>query len=296
MWHRMINIGIITRPGCTGSEAISLTRWCEKTVNSSERFAVEVKETFSLFAELIGFHLDAQEDLLATEATLAQEQETALLREQFIAVLGHDLRNPLASIGAGSNLLRKYAQDPKALSILKLMEESTSRATGLVDDLLDLARGRLGGGLLLEFKRCDLAPILGVVISELQATWPDRRIVANIDLPGQVLCDQGRMAQVLSNLIANALTHGTTDQDIRVDARIEAQTVVLAVSNGGRPIPPKELSSLFQPFFRGRAQPSQNGLGLGLYIVSEIAKAHGAQIAVTSTEEQTRFVLTMPVG
>ncbi len=249
---------------------------------------------FKLFADLIGFHLDAQERLTNSEAALLGERQAADLREQFIAVLGHDLRNPLASIEAGARLLRKAPLDEQAAAIVGLIQNSARRMAGLIDNELDLARGRLGGGLVLDRNADEpLGPALEQVIAELRAAWPDRVIDAEIDLPGPVHCDRARIAQLLSNLLSNALTHGAADRPVAVRASTRAGLFELAVANAGDPIPPATIERLFQPFFRASARAPHQGLGLGLYIASEVARAHGGTLDVTSTPEETRFTLRM---
>lgn len=252
---------------------------------------------FELFADLIGFHLDAQERLATSSAALLGERQAGELREQFIAVLGHDLRNPLSAIDAGARLLRKAALDPKAQATLTLVQDSTKRMAELIDNVLDLTRARLGGGLVVEAGGdAPLQPALLHVVSELRAVWPDRVIEAEIDLRGPVECDHARIAQLLSNLLANALTHGAVDRPVVVKASVQAGRFELEVANAGEPIPQATLERLFQPFFRAPSPAGHRGLGLGLYIASEIARAHGGRLDVTSTGAATRFVLTMPAS
>ena len=249
---------------------------------------------FRLFADLIGFHLDARERLATSEAALLDERQAAELREQFIAVLGHDLRNPLASIEAGVGLLRKAPLDERAAAILTLIQKSARRMAGLIDNVLDLARGRLGGGLVLDRNADEpLGPALEQVVAELRAAWPDRVIDAEIALAGPVTCDRARIAQLLSNLLANALTHGVADRPVSVRAATRAGLFELSVANAGEPIPRATIGRLFQPFFRASARSDHQGLGLGLYIASEIARGHGGTLEVTSTPEETRFTLRM---
>lgn len=230
----------------------------------------------------------------ATEA----EHETSMLREQFIAVLGHDLRNPLAALAAGVRMLsRREELSDRGQVIVKEMGASITRATALVTNLLDLARGRLGGGLPIKRNSSQaLAPVLEQVVSEMRAIAPDRQIVTDIAITEPVDCDPNRIAQLASNLVANALTHGAAGVPVEVEARIAGGDFHLTVSNGGVPIPPEARAQLFQPFFRGDIRPSQQGLGLGLYIVHEIAKAHGGTMDVTSDDELTRFTFTMPLN
>jgi signal transduction histidine kinase len=249
-----------------------------------------------LFADLIGFHLDARERWETSESALLDAQETADLREQFIAVLGHDLRNPLASIEGGTRLLQKAALDERSAMIVALMQSSAERMGRLIDDVLDLARGRLGGGLVVDMAETGLAPVVEQVIAELRAARPDRHIEAAIALDRPLRCDPPRIGQLLSNLLANALTHGAADSPVSVRAGIADGRFELVVANAGTPIPPETLDRLFQPFFRAPGRAQHQGLGLGLYISSEIARAHGGRIDVTSTPEETRFTFTMPAA
>jgi signal transduction histidine kinase len=252
---------------------------------------------FRLFAELIAFHIDAQVQVSASNAALLGERKTAELREQFIAVLGHDLRNPLAAISGGAELLQREALTEKALQLVTLIQRSAARIGGLIDDVMDFARGQLGGGLILDAKGMEpLAPVLHQVIAELRANAPDRVIETAIELDAPVLCDRPRIAQLLSNLLGNAMTYGAPGLPIRVRAGTEAGWFELSVSNSGEPIPPSALDRLFQPFTRGAGQPNQLGLGLGLFIASQIAKAHGGTLTVASTAEETRFTFRMPLG
>jgi signal transduction histidine kinase len=255
----------------------------------------ETIEMFELFAELIAVHLDVTERLASSEASLLNERETSELREQFIAVLGHDLRNPLASIDAGAKLLLKSPLEQNARGIVALMQSSVARMSVLINNVLDLARGRLGGGLILNHSSSEaLEPILIQVVAELRSSYPGRTIDVELRLGAPVICDADRIAELLSNLLGNALSYGSIHEPIRVQAATDENGFELSVSNAGEPIPPRALERLFQPFTRGAVRPNQQGLGLGLYIASEIAKAHGGTLSVASTPSETRFTLRMP--
>ncbi|TCH96720.1 sensor histidine kinase [Roseococcus sp. SYP-B2431] len=253
----------------------------------------EVIGMFRLFAELIAFHLDAHRRVAESEAALAGERETAELREQFIAVLGHDLRNPLAAIASGTRLLLSRAPDEFSVQIIGMMQASVTRMTGLIENVLDFARGRLGGGIALT-RRTDepVAPLLLQVLAEMRTAQPERVIEARIDLPERLHGDSRRIAQLFSNLLGNALTHGAEDTPVRAEARMAGGMLELSVANGGTPIPAEKQARLFQPFFRGSA--AEGGLGLGLYIAAEIARAHDGTIEVRSTPEETVFTFRMP--
>jgi signal transduction histidine kinase len=260
-------------------------------VNRPETIAM-----FQLFADLIALHLDAQERLAASEVALLDERRRAELREQFIAVLGHDLLNPLAAINAGARLLQSEPLNDRAVSLVDLMQNSVARMAGLIDNVLDFARGRLGGGLEVDRKAAEpLGPVLDQVVAELRAAWPDRVIETRFALRRAVACDRHRMAQLFSNLLANALTHGAADGPVRVRAFTDENRFELSVANSGDPIPPATLERLFQPFSRASLRQGRKGLGLGLYIAAEIARAHDGVLDVTSTSIETRFTFRMPL-
>jgi signal transduction histidine kinase len=259
--------------------------------------APEVVATFELFADLLGRHMDAEQRLAESEAALIDARAASELREQFIAVLGHDLRNPLASIDGGARLLLKTPLNERATMLVGLLQNSVTRMAGLIDNVLDFARGRLGGGFVVERRvDTDLEGALRQVVTELRIAYPDRRIEARFDLTQPVNCDTHRIAQLFSNLLGNALTHGAETAPVRVEARTTEGCFELSVANSGDPIEPAAMGMLFQPFARASLRPHQQGLGLGLYIVSEIAKAHGGGMAVTSDATETRFTFTMPLG
>ena len=250
---------------------------------------------FTLFADLIGFHLDAHERLRASETALLDERETAQLREQFIAVLGHDLRNPLGAVRGGVELLQLMPLDEKAVSVVALIQRSAARMVWLVDNVLDFARGRLGGGLSLKrAPELGLEAVLNQVVAEARAVWRGRAVECDFALARPVDCDAPRVAQMFSNLLGNALTHGDPAGPVRVCARSDEGGFVLSVANAGEPIPPETLERLFRPFTRASDRPGRQGLGLGLYIASEIARAHGGTLAVDSTPRETRFTFRLP--
>ena len=249
---------------------------------------------FKLFAELIAFHLDAHAKLDASERKLMEAEQTAQLREQFIAVLGHDLRNPLNAISAVGELLERETLSVKGMRLIGMMRGSVTRMSGMIDNVLDFARGRLGGGLTLTLDaERPLVPVLLHVVEELRAVWPDRRIATSFgDLAG-IACDHAKLGQLLSNLLGNALAHGAADEPVTVAAWREGEFFLLSVTNRGSPIPAETLPKLFHPFFRGGS--THEGLGLGLYITSEIARAHCGRLDVESTTDATCFTFRMPI-
>lgn len=258
-----------------------------------------VVHTLELFAELIASQLDIEDRLEQSDGALLAAADTAKLRDQFIAVLGHDLRSPLQALSIGTQMLHDAALAPRWEKHLDRMQRSCNRMSDLIRDVLDFARGRLGGGIPLEWRsNGKLEAELGQVISEIQSSYPDRLINADVSLSQPVDCDPDRMAQLLSNLLANAVVHGDPTLPIYVQASSQEDGFRLSVNNGGSPIPQKTLERLFEPFWRGGGEqgtPSlAMGLGLGLYIAGEIAKAHGGTLKVTSNEaDGTTFVFSL---
>jgi len=256
--------------------------------------APEVIGMFRLFAELIAKHLDADQKLAVTESALTEEREVSELREQFIAVLGHDLRSPMRAISVLVDLLLRTPLTDDAAKMMRLVRECASRMLTLIDNLLDLARGRLGGGLTLHRDADEpLEPVLQAVIAEQKTIHDGRAVEAVIDLAEPVDCDRSRIAQLFSNLLSNALSYGAVDSPVRVRAVSGAGNFELSVANAGEAIPAAALDHLFQPFYRS-ALHDREGLGLGLYIAHEIAVAHGGTLSVVSTGEETRFTFQMP--
>lgn len=252
---------------------------------------------FTLFAELIGAHLDAREQLITVKADLAKERELSELRDQFIAVLGHDLRNPVASIDSGAKMLLRMPLDAKSQKILHLMQGSVVRMRGLIDNVLDFARARLGGGVMLDTSRTlePVEDVLDQVLGEIRSIEPGREIQADFSLSAPVEVDHARLGQLFSNLLGNALVYGDSGAPVKTGALTHDGYFELWVSNAGDPIPTSMLDNLFKPFFRGTVRPSQQGLGLGLYIASEIARAHGGTLTAVSNRQETRFTFRMPL-
>jgi signal transduction histidine kinase len=187
------------------------------------------------------------------DVTAQKEGEIALsnnaaLREQFIAVLGHDLRNPLAAISGGMNLLLKTSLDEKAKAIVDLVRGSATRMAALIDNVMDLARGRLGGGLPMERSAAEqLEPLLGHVVAELQTSAPDRVIDMHIAVTESVECDRARIGQLVSNLVGNAIDHGAPDQPIQVTAATQDGWFEFRSPMRGNKSPPRRLITSSTP-------------------------------------------------
>ena len=255
----------------------------------------EIGAMFKLFAELIAFHFDALQTLAKVEGHLLEEREASVLREQFIGVLGHDLRTPLGAISMGATLLKDGPLDEEQSQTVDMMERSVTRMSDLINDAMDFTRGRLGGGIALETKvEQPIEPVLSQVIEEARSHWPNQEIQVHLELSVAVQFDRKRIAQLFTNLLSNAMVHGTPGTPVKISATSKDGIFELSVSNSAPPIPSNVMSRLFEPFSRGGSGDYRDGLGLGLYIASQIAKSHGGTLKACSTADETRFTFEMP--
>lgn len=252
---------------------------------------------FLLFAELIALQLENERKRELAQTALLDERAAGELREQFIAILGHDLRNPLAAIAGCGQILQRKSTDPGLISVAQRIDRSVRRMSGLIDDVLDFAKARLGGGIVVNLAAVgDLDRALVAVVHELQDAHPDRTIMSRVEIVGQVECDEARIQQIVSNLLANALTHGSPLKPVVFSALTSAHELVLTVSNEGDPIPPDSIDSVMLPFWRRSISANREGLGLGLYICAQIVQAHKGRIGVASTSEAgTTFTVHLPL-
>lgn len=266
---------------------------CAIDPNPADLENPKVRGMFQLFAELIAFHIDAAEKLTVSEASLVKERDDSRLREQFIAVLGHDLRNPLAAIIMGSALLKESQLEPTAGALVDMMEQSADKMSGLIDDVMDFARGRLGQGIALEHLSHEpVNRLLDQAVSEIRARFPERGMVVRFDLREAFPHDPKRLYQLFANLLANAMAHGRADREVIVAASSADGKFTFSVTNAADPIPAHLLERLFEPFRRDEMDSRREGLGLGLYISSQIAKSHGGTLEVSSDKNETRFTFS----
>jgi PAS domain S-box-containing protein len=237
--------------------------------------------------------------LAAEKAALEERARVHEFQERFVGVLGHDLRNPLASIEMGAGLLRQQTRDATTDRVASRMLSSARRMSRMIEQILDLTRSRLGGGLEVNLVRLDLCTVLTGIVDEMRAAHPDRTIEMTCPSAGGAW-DRDRLEQVFSNLIGNAIHHGAKDAPVSVSAREENGRVHVEVHNTGPAIPSELLHRLFDPFRRGTRESRKKeteGLGLGLYISREIVLAHGGDIeARSSAPEGTTFTVTLPCG
>jgi PAS domain S-box-containing protein len=224
-------------------------------------------------------------------------EEAAALRERLVAIVGHDLRNPLSAINMAAQILTRSGLNAPELNIVNRIQASANRMTRMIGQILDFARIRAGMSFTLDMKSVNLHQICHAVIDELRLGKPDQQIDLDAKGSGEAVCDPDRIAQVLSNVIGNAIQHGTKGP-ISVTVRdAEPDAVEIAVHNFGPPIPEAEHARIFDVFRRDadtEGRPSDS-IGLGLFIASEIVRAHRGSIAVRSPDRNgTTFAVVLP--
>ncbi|HZV92394.1 MAG TPA: hybrid sensor histidine kinase/response regulator [Caldimonas sp.] len=240
------------------------------------------------------FQLHRQSLQIAEE--LRERTETLRMNELFTAMLGHDLRGPLSAIVMASMIIERKSTDEGLRKMATRSLSSARSMSRMIEDMLDLARARIGGGIVVRRVRGDLAAPMHRVADECAAAHPQGRLEWRVDGDCTGEWDVDRLAQVASNLIGNAFRHGTPGEPVlvRLDGRADDE-VVFSVENGGR-IAAEVLPRLFDPF-RGREEPSSRGegLGIGLYIVRQIVTAHGGRVDASSNDgERTVFTVRLP--
>jgi hypothetical protein len=240
-------------------------------------------------------------DQSLAEAVASYTDRVEQSRRMFLAILSHDLRNPLNSIRMAAQLASRATQeDPGAARALSMIESNTQTITRLTHDLIDFASTGLGSTMPLTRSQFDLEQLGRKVFEEFSFAYPQRtlRFNSDSDLTGD--WDAARLRQVISNLMGNALQHGSTEGPVELAIAAEVETVILSVHNEGPPIPSEMLTKIFDPLMRyakteSTAQTTSGSIGLGLYIAREVVIAHGGTITVTSTaEEGTTFTVRLP--
>jgi len=232
-------------------------------------------------------------DHAMTESATTYAQTRDEGRELLLGILGHDLRNPLAAISmSAASLLKGGRLDEKAVRAVDRINRSVERVTRMVSDLLDLARSRFGVSMPVRPEHGDLGSIASHVFEELEHTHPTRALIFREQGSLEGDWDRQRLGQLVSNLLANAIEHGEDPIVLELDGR--GPEVVIRVTNRGAPIPPDAIPSLFEAFRRPKREAeSRTGLGLGLFIVGQIVRAHGGSVEVESGEETT-FRVQLP--
>ena len=225
-------------------------------------------------------------------------ERSVQLSDLFVSILGHDLRTPLSAIKLSAEVIVRLSLDARALRPAGRILTSADRMTRMIEQLLDLARLRQGRGIPLQLRDADLGDLARQVVQEIEDANPHASLQVRESGELAGTWDPDRLAQVVSNLVANAVQHGAADRPITVELDgTQAATVRLRVQNVGV-VPPDALATLFEPFRRSEGAPTpasgSRGLGLGLFIAREIARAHGGDIALCSADDCTTFEVALP--
>jgi signal transduction histidine kinase len=230
-------------------------------------------------------------------ASRTREERAEEFQQRLIGIVGHDLRNPLSAIATSATMLGRGEVSPDRIKRVRQILTSAARMESIISNLLDYTRARTGKGLQMVRKRIDAHELCRQAVRELQVSHPDRVILVQSDGEGEGDWDPDRLAQIVSNLVANALKYGARAEPIVVVSWGERKVWTLQVSNRGDPIPAALLPKLFEPFERGPQtdQTVKQSMGLGLYIVSEVVRAHGGTLSVSSSPgHKTVFTARLP--
>lgn len=248
--------------------------------------------------ELLHARRRAEELLELLREQERQARERAELVEQLIGIVSHDLRTPLQAVSLGATLLSTDELTPTQSRTVSRISSASQRAQRLILDLLDFTQARLSGAISVAKKECELRAIVADVVDELKLAWPGRMIEQRSEGTGDCVVDSDRISQVVTNLVTNALTYGQPELVVTVRSSVEQGQCRLDVHNFGPPIPEELLPHLFEPLRRGEQQVKlgSRSVGLGLYIVQQIAAAHGGSVTVKSSlDHGTTFSVHLPV-
>ena len=251
------------------------------------------------FADMVRFNEAIDQAVAESVAVFTAEVER--WRHLFLGVLGHDLRSPLNAIMLTSELLSRLASDAPVAKHTQNLIRSGERMKALLDDLLDYSRGSLGLGMTIRRVPVDLAAACAEEVELLRAALPGRSIGYRAEGPTQGDFDASRVREALGNLVSNAAKYGSQDGRIEVRLVGGSGAVKLSVANEGEPMAAETLQALFEPLRRGAVESSEDtagrtSLGLGLFIVREITRAHGGQVDVVCEDGRTVFSLTLLGG
>ncbi|WIG94617.1 PAS domain-containing protein [Myxococcus sp. SDU36] len=238
----------------------------------------------------------AMQDITERRATELEAKRRAEFEQLLIGIVSHDLRNPLSAISMSATaMLRREGLDERLRKGLGRILSSAERATRMLRDLLDFTQARLGGGIPMEPRWLDLHELTRQVVEEVRLARPERRLELECRGDGHGLWDADRLAQVITNLVNNALSYSPEHCPVRIRTQGLRDDVLLTVHNSGGPIAPELRTCLFEPMKRPERKGARGGLGLGLFIVKHIVDAHGGVVRVHSTEQEgTTFQARLP--
>lgn len=276
--------------------------WHEVSVFVAEdrhRYEKELVRARKQAKELLVQQQESRQALVLAQEEINRQravaEDRALFAEQMIGIVSHDLRNPLSAIQMSAYLLERGDLSPIQRTVLGRINNSTGRAQRLITELLDFTLVRTGTGLTVTPIPVRLHQLVSDSVDELAAAFPERRLVHERLGDGECEVDADRLTQLIGNLVGNAVSYGAPDAPLRVTSRIEPGSFEIGVHNEGIPIPQDVKASLFEPMIRGAAGAGNRGVGLGLFIVREIVRAHHGDVSVTSSAEGgTTFTARFP--
>lgn len=248
--------------------------------------------------ELIASRKRLEELVAETQRLHDEARGRASYAEQMVGIVSHDLRNPISTIQTAAAMLRRDVAAAGKERMVERIARASERANRLIGDLLDLTQARLGGGIAVKIEPIDLHTLAAEAVEELALAHPGRRIRHVSNGCGECRGDASRLEQVIGNLVGNAVSYGQADAEITVTSSIDADGCSIAVHNFGPAIPAELLPSLFEPMTRGEASgTSKRSVGLGLFIVKQVSRAHGGTTEVQSSPASgTTFRVTLRGG
>ena len=246
--------------------------------------------------ELVRSRKRLEELVTETRRLHDEAKDRALFAEQMIGIVSHDLRNPLSTIQTAAAMLSRGVPPPGQDRMVARISRASQRADRLIADLLDFTQARLGTGLAVQPETIELHALVAEAVEELALAHPDRRLVHVHGGTGDCRADASRLEQLIGNLVSNAVSYGRSDAAVTISSTIEADSFSIAVHNLGTPIPSEALPTLFEPMTRGaQGVSAKRSVGLGLFIVNQVAKAHGGKTEVwSSADAGTTFKAAFP--
>jgi sigma-B regulation protein RsbU (phosphoserine phosphatase) len=290
-----LKLDFVRQDGATVPMVLNVARRVHggETVHDVATFVAHDRDVYE--KELVQARKRLEATLAASSRLEAEARDHANAAEQMIGIVSHDLRNPLSTIAVGLQVLAGHHLPEGSQPTLRRLVRGVERATALVSDLLDFTQARLAHGLTVAKAPCDLREVIEHAVDDVRAAYPGRVLLHVHHGESACIADESRLNQLVGNLVSNAVTYGTPDKPVSVISTIEGEACSVAVRNQGTPIPRELQARIFEPMSRGADVPrNARSVGLGLFIVREIAKAHGGDIAVSSADEATTFVVTFP--
>jgi sigma-B regulation protein RsbU (phosphoserine phosphatase) len=272
------------------------------TINDRDKYERELLKARKLAEDLLRQKSAAEADLRLAQAGLSkafeEAQQRAAFAEQMVAIVSHDLKNPLTAIKMGADVLAQGERTPRETNLLGYITQSANRAERLIADLLDFTLAKVGRGIVVSPCTVDLHDLVRQSVEELRVTFPKAKLVHDAIGTGTVQLDADRVHQLIGNLVSNSVTYGDLERPISVISRVEDDMAYVSVQNHGAIISPSLMTKLFEPMIRGaEAENGVRSVGLGLFIVREIAKAQGGDVSVRSDEEHgTSFTASFPLS